>query len=853
MKKPMNLVKPEPIKEISFMYDKEAEKVRVKMTAVNSKRPGPITEKAKAISGLDQPLVTVVSKIDSHLPEHAKGKMQESLNVATREGIKTKAGMLKPIVMGTNALMKNTVHYGPANLVDELRKWQYCGADFEHCSPQNMAKLIAYGGLVLPYTMQLLNGKLHPKYEVLIPAWDHTIRKVCILFNPDGTMKKIDSTVICENDGQVVVDVSEEVMRRMGLNKEQWAEFRRLVEKFNGGTLRAPFQKGLIITGVRFRDMLKKMGVTHIQGKPVDEIAIFGDAKVFKAALGESGLFKNFEQYCVNFEELGHRFGLLLENHGIKETFLPAQQLNAVVGGDIEYVRAGAKQEIAYLRAAKDPNVAAERYGNSFIATMVKENPEFAKVWFAEEIMNSGYQNERKTSLAGRTHGENYAGFVCKDVVAFAQWIAYCEGIRTELPTGCLNSRTVFCKAAPEKTYIASRNPVVAMYGLVEVINTHNLGEWTEYFDKKFPYIMVPLGDISMLLRMDYDGDKARLSGDQWFIDLVRSAKKNAGPDIEIPAEWTGFGEPYKAIPNDEAFATAYASATAESSLGRNVSSATKCATHWEGGNVPAFQRNADYMMNKGTDVKQGADGSTAEGDVGIDWNDTAKRAGELKFTKAHAAAKELKRKKDEKPLDPEKIDTEWGTSPADLLNMAVSMKTADKLAFGGDYTKCCELRDKFVRNRAQAIEGLCTFGKRNNETGEYEGEGLLLRLIFRTRDEWNAICDDEKAKYDYDEWKAWKKQEAADDLLLYAVKHGKTSDDLYDAIITFLFSGLAKTWYAKSTIDNEKKKGMLMVLARQIIEWYGDDMIKQYEINANKPVERIEVVLEDEDEDEPV
>lgn len=851
MKKPMNLIRPEPIKEYSFMYDKTTDKVAVKKTAVNSKRPGPIMEKAKSISSLEQPLVTVVSKIDTKLPEHAKLKMQAYLNVATREGIKTKNGMLKPVVMGTNALMKNTVHYGPANLVDELRNWQFCGADFEHCGPQNMAKLIAYGGLVLPYTMQLINGKLHPKYEVLIPAWDHTIRKVCILFNPDGTMKNIDSTVICEFDGQCVLDPSEEVMRQMGLDKEQWAEFRRLVEKFNGGTLRAPFQKGLIITGVRFRDMLKKMGVTHIQGRPVDEIAIFGDAKVFKAALGESGLFKNFEQYCMKFEELGHRFGLLLENHGVKSTFLPAQQLNAVVGGDIEHIREGAKQEIAYLRAAKDPIVASKRYGNSFTATMIKTNPEFAKVWFAEELLNSGYQNERKTSLAGRTHGENYAGFVCKDVVAFAQWIAYCEGVRTELPTGCLDSRTVFCASAPEKMYIASRNPVVALYGLVEVENTHDLGEWTEYFDEKFPYIMVPLGDISMLLRMDYDGDKARLSGDEWFINLVRSAKANAGPDIEIPAEWTGFGEPYKAIPNDDAFATAYASATAESSLGRNVSSATKCATHWEGGNVPAFQRNADYMMNKGTDVKQGADGSTAEGDIGVDWNDTAKRAGELKFTKAHAAAKELKRKEGDPELDPEKIDTEWGTSPADLLNMAVTMKTPDKLSFGGNYELCVQWMYKFIRNRPQVIKGLCTFGKKNNETGEYEDEGLLLNRIFRSKQEWAAICEDDKAKYDYDAWKAWKKQEVYDDLLLYAVKNGKTSDDVYDAIVTFLFSGLANTWYAKKT--TEGKQSMLMILARQIIEWFGDDMIAQYEANANKPVEHIEVVIEDEDEDEPV
>lgn len=792
---------------------------------VNKKRFGPAMRKLQQLADQAQ---NVVFCTRSPIPDdyrHPYIQYEEQLywSKVVRSGINLGNGhKAVPVAMGTNDLMKNQLYWADEAHAEKLNNWMLCGADMSN--PANIAKIEAYKGLLIPYTKSLLCDVLTPEMEVVIPEFVRTHIGKNVFFEPNGDMIDKDTYKVSEFDGITVIEVTRSLMDKMGLNRHQRRQLEREIAKFNGGTLRGPWHKGAIVVGFHIHDMLHAMGVHTINGKDIDDIAMFSDKSVVKATFGENGMYKDWEDFCKYFRQMQHRFGVLLENHGMKHTFLPAQQLQAAEWADKAFIEEGAREEVEYLNAAQnDPKIAALRYSPRPIAKIAQEDPSVMSVWFAQEMANNGYVKERDTALSGRTHNNSVTGLVIKDVAAFVEWIAHLEGVRDELPTGCLDAYNVY---APDWTEvdengemvkyegdaIASRNPVIASYGLVHVKVNPSLGEYEQFFDDGFKYMMVSIhDDLCPRLRMDHDGDKMRLTKALWFINAIDS--------MGVPeafAQWSSFGEVNKDIPTRENTLTFYTTATNSAMLGLNVDNGSKLIAN---GFVDTLQRQMllDALMNKGTDVKHGADGAKLNGKAGEELEKMQKEGEDATYTIAQAAGKCLKGR----VLDKDMVKTEYTNSSLDIISKAVHDRAVPILDFNG-----CFVVSKIISKNFQMIDGLAKNGRKNPETGVYEGAGVFDDLVAMKAKEWNMIAEEDYDK-DWSDYEEMKKQEALKRLYAYGASLGKTEDDVYDALVTYVFITLAKRWASPKTTD--KSRTWMIVLARAFIDWFGDKMVENF------------------------
>lgn len=797
---------------------------KLKLTAVNRKRYGPALQKLQQLSGEENVTFTTVSAIGTKdiKDEYVMKKHWEN---AVTCGILTKSKKtFVPAVMGTNAKMSCKIHWADEKHVDALHKWMDCGADMS--VPQNLAKAAAYRGLLLPYTKEFVGGYLDASMECFVPSYENTKPGKAVLFNPDGSMESVEETVTNEFDGQAYFELTDKLIEKMNLNRHERRRLMRAIAQFNGGTLRAPWQKGLIVVGFHFHQMLHDLGVHTIGGKDIDDIAILGDKTVFKAEIGEDGLYKKFEDYVQSFKELRHRFGLLLENHGPRRSYLPSQQLQAAYGADIEMIRHGAEAEAAYLNEAIDPRIAMRRYAPRAVAQITEDDPSFASVWFCKGFANQKYQQERNTSLSGRTHGNSAVGFVVKDPVAHMEWIACLEGKRSEKPEGFLKEYQVF---APEVGFtgkaVASRNPVIACYGLPLVDVIDDAGEYSKYFDEGFAYITTGIHDnMSKTLRYDQDGDKLRLTNAEWFIDAIKSIQKKY-PEYGLFAEWESFGKVEKLPATEQNFRSFFTTCTSTPTLGLNVDMAGKLLANNLVENYEDMML-LDYTMNRGTDVKQGADGTIIPGEAGKKFDKLIAKSQEALYTLSQNAGKVLKGRE----LEAEKVQAKYGNSNCDIIAEVVAKETPEALEFDGRF----EIENVII-HKFRKIEGLIRCGTPENE---YKDEGLFNQLVRRSIQEWAAIDGEQRYKYSWEDWNEYTKQKALEELNDFAESKGLTLEDVYDAITTHMFLNNAKAY--NSPECTAKKRQMLLLTAYRYLDWFGDMMVETY--CRNKEIDGLKV-----------
>ena len=794
---------------------------------IGKKRLGPMLQCLQRVSGkADNVVFTTTSTIAEDPTDPAIPYMLSSYwNQAACYGIKTPDGRkLVPLGMGTNALMKGQIHWTYEEYVPKVMDWVLCGADMSH--PQKIAKLEAYKGLLLPYTKTLLEDVLNPRMEVITPEWENVHNGKNVLIDPDGTMTAKDTFVVSEFDGQCFVELTPSLIDKMHLGRNERLRLMRAIAKFNGGTLRGPWHKGVIVVGFHIHDYLHAIGVHTINGKNIDDIAIFGDKTIFKAAIGEDGLYKKFEDFADNFISKRHRFGVLLENHGIKHTFLPAQQLQAAHGADRKYIDEGADEEVTYLKKAQlDPKVAAARYIPRPIARIAQKDDSIMSVWFANEMATNGYEQERTAALAGRTHNNSVTGFTIKDPIAYCEGIAYNEGIRTELPEGRLEAYQVLVpnwivvnEDGTRTPYVgkavASRNPVIANYGLHVVDVIDSIENFEQFFDEGFDYIVVSVrDDLCKLLRMDHDGDKMRLTNADWFCKAVESIGSDG-----VFAEWESFGDVLKAIPTRKTILEFFGTCTNSPTLGLNVDTFGKYISNGIA-NTPEREMVMDYLMNKGTDVKQGANGSTVAGDAGLILKAMKNEGKDCLYSLAQSYGKGLKGRE----VTKDKIANEYGDSNLDIISKAVATRTPEHLEFKGKF----EIM-KLICNKMQTIGGLAGNGSKKQN---YEDAGLFNKLVARNAKEWSELAKDEATK-DWSEYQEWKKQKALKTLYDFGEAQGKTEDDVYDTLVTYIFGTLDSTWNSERTSDGMRK--WMIVLARTFIEWFGDKMEETFCKNQN-------------------
>lgn len=816
------------VPQLTLVYDDVRKDAKMKLEPErNKKRFGPALQKLQQLSREEEPAIfTTISRVDEDRKNPDKAVAMRSYWKNAPKGIKMKSGEFSPLVMPTNGLKDCVLTWARKELVNAVREWMACGA---RLAEVNIAKFEAYMGLLLPFTKQLVENKLTPKYEVLFEGFKNVHQSRNVLVKPDGSMHERTEHTVDEFDGQAWLDISDELADKLALTRAERRRLTRAINKFNGGTLRAPFQKGFLGTGFKMRQCLKDEGVTEIDGRSVDDYAIFGDISVFKAAIGETGLYEKFEDYCANFTKLNHRFGILLENHGLKQTFLPAQQLQAAHGGDLNFVREGAKEEVAYLKKATDPTVAAARYTPKPLAKIAQADPSVMNTWFATELANNGYKKEYTHAKSGRTHNNSVGGFVVKDPVAQAQWIAHLLGARTELPTGCIKANTVFAPAAGfVGEAVASRNPVIGNYGLMVVDVIDSVGKYDKYFEEGFDVIAVSIwDDLCKRARLDHDGDKLRLTYVKWFVDLVKSI------DYTGFADWETFGKALKCVPTYENTVEFFGGMTNTSTLGLNVDMSERMISN--GVATEAIHEMVmDYFMNKGTDVKQGANGNTIEGEVGKIWYEMVEGIKDKKMCRSQMEGKLLKGRQ----VDMDKVEDEWCDNPCDIIGKAVSENAPSALAFDGKFDV-----DNLFWHRRRIIPELAHKKILDKETGEWKG-GFFDELVGRNDKEWKAVMSMEQAP-DWQQFQAWQKAEALKELYAFGAEQGYSEHDVYDAITTYVFVKLDERWNkANETLANSKDseslerakntKSWLMVLARTYLAWFGDQMEEAYCYNTS-------------------
>lgn len=784
------------------------------------KRFGPALQYLQKVADQKENVVfTTTTPVQEDKNDPAKSYMMERFwKFVCLNGIKIGENRkAMPLIMGTNAKMKCQIHWADEAYIERTMQWVRCGAKLE--TAQNIAKIEAYYGLLLPYTHPLLCGVLNPHMEAITPSWEKEHEGANVLIDPDGTMTRQDKFIVNEFDGMCFIELTEKLIRKLHLGRHELRQLRRAIAKFNGGTIRGPWHKGVIVVGFHIHEYLHNIGVHTINGKDIDDIAIFGDKTIFKAAVGEGGLYEKFEDFADAFVSMQHRFGVLLENHGIKKTFLPAQQLQAAHGAANEHIETGAHEEVAYLNLAKEPKVAADRYVPRVVARIAQKDPSIMSTWFATELANNGYKKEYDAALSGRTHGNSVSGFGIKDPVAYCEWVAYTEGVRKELPTGILGAYEIYAPTAGfTGRAVASRNPVIANYGLHTVNVIDELPGVDEFFDEGFDYIVCGIhDDLCKLLRMDHDGDKIRLTNAEWFCDAVESVGSDG-----IFAEWESFGAVAKVVPTRENELAFFGTCTATPTLGLNVDTCGKMISNGVV-TTDTHEMIMDYLMNKGTDVKQGADGSKVTGDAGIVWNEMQKANKESRYSIAQAYGKGLKKR--DVPAD--KIASEYGDSNLDIISKAVHNNATQSLSFSGSFETAKVLKVGMV-----TVKGLVGSGTKEKN---YEDAGLFNKLVARNAREWDDLDEEEIAKNSWAEYQAWKKQEALKEVCEFVQaddKYLESIDKAYDAITTYVFETLRKSWNGQNTSENKRK--WLVVLARTYIEWFGDKLEEVFCANEN-------------------
>ena len=816
------------VPEFILTFDEESGKAKLaKNQEKTRKRFGPALQYLQKISGKKHPGVfTTISVIEDNRNNPVPGYAMEQLWKKCLHGIAIHGVLYLPMMMGTNAKMKCQITWAPAEFIQAVREYVNCGAKLN--TPQNIAKVEAYYGLCLPFTHPLLNGVLNPRMEVITPSYEQEHVGKNLFIEPDGKMEERETYTVNEFDGQCIIELTDTIINKLHLTRQQRKQLVRSINKFNGGTLRGPWHKGVIVWGFRIHEYLHSIGVHTVGGKNIDDIAIFGDKTVFKAALGEGGLYNKLEDFAFEFVTRQHRFGVLLENHGIKRTFLPAQQLQAAYGADKAYIEEGAEEEVEYLNESMIPETAALRYAPRTIAKIAQRDNSIMSTWFATELANNGYKKEYEAALSGRTHGNSVSGFCIKDVIAYCEWIAYCEGVRTKLPTGVLKAYEVYAQTAGfTGKAVASRNPVIANYGLHVVDVIEKLDDSIEqYFDEGFDYIMVGIhDDLCKLLRMDHDGDKARLTFAPWFVKAVESIKKDGAF-----AEWESFGAVKKVVPSYQAALEMFAGCTSTPTLGLNVNTSGLMIANGIA-HEPIHAMVMDYVMNKGTDVKQGADGSHIPGEIGKIWNQMVAENKDSKYSIAQAYGKGLKGR----TIKEEKIATQYGDSNLDIISKAVAENAVKKLSFAGEFNV-----QKVLINRMQVIKGLCGSGVWDEELGEYRDQGLFNTMVSRNTKEWSEL-DESIQKNSWMEYQAWKKAQAIKELNEYAASLERTPEDVYDALTTYIFVNVKKLYYAQNA--SEKKRNWLIILARTYLDWFGDKLEETY--CKNEQIDSLKAVNE--------
>lgn len=734
----------------------------------------------------------------------------------THEGIRIGGRNFKPLFHGPNAARKDEILFCVEEYIEEARR--FATLDTWNKGKNTAAKQAGRAGLTIGGTTPLsawLGGyEISPRNVCVVPSFKELFENIPTDFVDSETGKvelnTLKDVILNAFDGFGMMYFSKEKLAelRNSLPQDVFSKLIEALKKMPSFTIRGGETKGLIVTKVDFHEILKLLGVTEIEDKwgtkhPIDEIIMLIDESVLKLSIGKNGQFESYEDYCKAFENYGHTFQVMLMEHQDKPHNLPFQQLQSCIGANIDTIRPAIEKEIATINGFTKPENAARLLGGD-LANIVRLVPEMHMQPWIKTREQQAYDKYVREAKAGTLHKTTHNVFCAPDFVAFLQWAAYRDPAKV---TGFIPANTVCCKVLKEDEGVVSRNPSTDAQAQCVVNVMHDAGEYEKYIRYTTICFMSVNSLEIMRVRGDYDGDHLCVSDNKALVAAAKEANAFTGGRL---IDWSDVTSDKEYL--DEAkMADYFYSLTKTSQLGHFCDQLTSLVGFGPRGYNHEVACWLVMAVNVFVDASKHGMGNVAIPEFVVNFLSLKDENGEVIVDEynrpvqrplpiyAMQAKDNHRMSAKEKRVGGKRCAKKLGAGNGDQLRLNIELNCKNVLAVNmegidGNFNVADLMFDfKGEKNNGNTFglrgcEALFASGQYNEETKEYENEGLWKKLCYsrskHLKELVSGMSDEDVYVRDAAQktYKTRNRALAIFALTEWAKENGKTIEDVYDA-----------------------------------------------------------------------
>lgn len=722
---------------------------------------------------------------------------QAALEEVALHGVNWRGCNYKRLFQGASGSRKCTTLYIRSDLLSTVGQWVMNGLRQNELVMQPN-KLNAYMALTSSATTKFFD------------VFGKTIDLGRVVVVPDHFVKHYAVCDFVDKNGNVHFDVDREIEMNafdgMAVHRHTLSE-----EAF---TLRHFFVKAASFP-VDFDAAAEKLGgeiITDIWGErhnihDVDLILCESCFKMKKA-------YRNWDHYKQECELRGEEFEVCVREHALRPKHMPYQQGQTLQGNAID-AQLFANKTADLLDSYKEFDKAVKLLP-FYMKEAAKAYHPLMNFWYFQKTVNESYAAMRKEALRGKLLNVGYNSFIAADPVAFMQHVL---GLPVE---GVLEANTCLCTQAKRGFMDITRNP--------HLDNAHVLLRNVKTGNPAFfmgPTVYMSIHDLAALrIRADFDGDHVFWSQDKNVLDLVR---KTARLLKNRPIDWDA-PESTKVRITKQVLTDLVRNGTKSGQIGIYVNMMTKVFAnmaewiHDELISMDDARRMVAWLTWAGNVLIDAAKHGSANVNMPKWMEDLIKNSSLPAFA-------EMAKATDALPVgsDHWKERCAKTNSFLDLYVDAVKMITNENLTVN-DMEEEIFSWTKLVGNpRGKRIPGLVGTGKKNKQTGKYEGEGLFAHLAFMTEEERKTIArgaDEDKYEQLKDVHMSIKGAQNLDTMIAYANSKGFTVDQLFDDVTRWIFS----------TKDLAEKPKLGKVVFENYFACFGSMLVEKLQHNAANP-----------------
>lgn len=736
------------------------------------------------------------------------------------EGVKRGNGFwYVPLFHGTNAGRKDDVLFVRKDLAPKILSFASNDADMKGLT--TAAKFAAYLGLNMPGTTSLedwVGFKIDIEEMITFRSWHKVFHNQHVDFVDVDTGTVTMDTIrdVCENvfDGQVILSFGNEYLtrkfRKLNMNRNQRRAALRKIKELKNFTIRTAFIKGLVVienahkyfhdAGIHY---VKRMDGTIVD---IDDICLFGDETVCKASFGENGQFADWAAFCDNWHKNGHSFEVLITEHSDRKHNLPFQQLQSLCGASAETMAPLYKAEAEYLRQFNDPKKAAKLLGGD-LGILVSMTPSmFNEPWVSTRARAS-YAKLNRQAHGGVLHGIAHNAFVGADPIAQMQYIEWLNSpaLQKKYPDvadyahGCIPAETVLYRNTEANKGVMSRNPSTDAQAQCVVNVIHDGGVYEEYLRWSGTLYTSVMSYETTRIRGDHDGDHVCFTENEHAVKAAEEANKYTGGRL---IDWVA-PSTKKDVVTEKSMMDYFIKLTKQSQLGHFcdkltslVGFGTKGYNHevacWLVMAVNVFVDASKHGMSEVTVPKFVLDFMAlkdAAGNVLVD--DKGRTIDRPMPIYAMQAKDNRKPTAEKKMVGSDRCAKRLGHGNGDDLYSYVeeNAPTELKLDIKENRFDICSILTNPTKLGIDGFEELFVEKDYNKETKQYETEGLWKQICFMRSHDMQEIAkgmEDENGYMKQAATKGYEKFRRLTALKMlsdWADEHGKTMDEVYDAI----------------------------------------------------------------------